>query len=76
MEKKQKVREHAFYRLSPNILVVAVKGAVDDWAAYVGIIVGSAGDNWQIVWRDGNKIVHKLAKVMFPDFSKKYTWRP
>ena len=69
------IREHEFYRISRNIIVVAVKGAVDDWAAYIGIIKGSADENWQIVWRDGNKIRYKIAKAMFPEFSKKYTWR-
>ena len=71
----EKIREHEFYRISRRILVVAVKGAVDDWAAYVGIVDGGAEDNWLFVWRNGTKIRYELAKVMFPNFSKKYNWR-
>jgi len=72
---KTKIREHEFYRISRRILVVAVKGAVDDWAAYVGIVDGSAEENWVVVWHTGTKIRYKLAKFMFPKFSKKYVWR-
>ena len=52
-------------------LYVAVEGAVDDWACYVGKIT----DSVEKVRRYGDKINERRARFLFPEFAH-LRWRP
>ena len=54
-----------------NRLYVAVEGAVDDWACYVG----KNSDGVEQVRRYGDKISEVEARKLFPDFET-LRWRP
>jgi len=50
---------------------VAVEGAVDDWACYVG----SIKDSVEKVRNYGDKISETRARMLFPEFAH-LRWRP
>jgi len=52
-------------------LYVAVEGAVDDWACYVGRIT----DSVEKVRNYGDKISETRARTLFPEFAH-LRWRP
>lgn len=72
MSKEKKLR---WKPLAKDVIVVAVEGAVGDWAAYIGAV---KGDNHEYEWmkvRDhGAKLRKEVAEVLFPDF-KHLRWR-
>jgi len=63
--------------LDSHVIVVAVKGAMNDWAAYIGSVAGKNHDlEWREVLSNGTKLSKKVAEVLFPHFAEKYVWRP
>jgi len=66
-----------FRALDRKVLAVAVKGSVNDWAAYIGAV---QGDNHQReceeVARNGSKLPRKVAEILFPEFAEQFSWRP
>lgn len=64
--------------LSSKILVVAKQGkALFDWAAYIFPVPGIChNEEWKLWKTEGTKIPYNLAKVLFPDFAARYSWRP
>lgn len=70
MEKKVSWKPLAF-----DVIVVAVEGAVGDWAAYIGAVPGDNHEHeWMKVRDRGSKLRKEVAEVLFPDF-KKLRWR-
>lgn len=61
--------------LDSKVLVVAVEGAVEDWACYIGVV---RGDNhqreYEYVARRGTKLPQKIAELLFPNW-KHLRWR-
>jgi len=62
--------------LARKVLVVAsVTKRVNEWRAYIDAV---DGDNHSLEWtkvaRSGTIIDHRLAKILFPDYDKKYLW--
>jgi ferritin-like protein len=63
--------------LSLRVLVVAEKGSIDDWTAYIDAVPGkNHAQEAEEVLRNGTKIPYWMAKQFFPLMDKKYTWRP
>lgn len=63
------------YALSGRVLVAAVKGDKNDWAAYIDAVQGHNHDKEIIeVALYGDKLPYEVAKCLFPDIDKKYTW--
>lgn len=56
-------------RLDIDVLVVAVEGEVNDWAAYIG-----SGNEEKVKTR-GTKLPYDVAKVLFPDWDERLAWR-
>jgi len=55
--------------LDTRVIVVAVKGHADDWAAYIGAVQGDChAEEWQEVAQNGTKLRKDLAELLFPDF--------
>lgn len=55
--------------LHSQILVVAVTRIEGTWKAYIGPVPGHNHDvEWESVYREGNDVGEKLARVLFPDF--------
>jgi hypothetical protein len=54
-----------------NRLIVAVEGAVGDWAAYEG----PCKDGAMEVMRTGCKLSMALAASLFPDWAPRLNWR-
>jgi|WetSurMetagenome_2_1015567.scaffolds.fasta_scaffold51167_4 hypothetical protein len=75
---KREYREVTDYTaLSSRVLVVAVaQEPIDEWSAYID---GTPGENheqeYQEVKAHGDKLRYDLAKVLFPEFDRRYTWR-
>ena len=75
-------RDHDYYKFGSikegQLVAVAIQGGYGrDWAAYVGVI--PSGASLEDAWREallGVKLEHRVAKVLFPGFDGKYTWRP
>ncbi len=71
--------EFAVIMLGKTGLIVAkgniYNGKPEDWAAYFGSIERSR-EEWREVCANGAKIPHSYAKFFFPEYEKKYTWRP
>jgi len=63
-----------------TVLIVAkaniYNGRPQDWSAYIGNIERDREKEWKQVHDHGDKIPRRLAKFLFPDFAKRYTWRP
>lgn len=61
--------------LDNKVLVVAVEGAVKDWAAYIGAVEGeNHAREYHKVRDHGSKLPKAIAELLFPDF-KKLKWR-
>ena len=59
------------------VLAVAVEGEVKDWSAYVGAVKGDNHEReFQEVAERGTKLPYSVARVLFPDFDRDFTWRP
>lgn len=54
-----------------HLLFVAVEGAIEDWACYVGLVK----DGVDHVRRWGDKTSEAKARELFPEFSH-LRWRP
>lgn len=63
--------------LDSRVLVVAsINKIVGDWSAYVGATNGISHDTeWKRVWESGTKLLHEIAKILFPITDKNYRWR-
>ncbi len=69
-------RTWTYFALSPRVLCVALKGEVDDWAAYVDAVAGHSHVNEaEEVARRGAKIPRWMAERLFPSMAKAYSWR-
>jgi len=77
MEVKNKMDKQIRYKaLDMKVLVVAVEGAVKDWACYIGAVKGENHEReFMQVAQHGTKISEKMATMLFPDFANKFTWR-
>lgn len=64
-----------YYPLARKVLAVAVKGDVDDWAAYIDCV---SGENHRIeaekVAKHGTKLPENIGRLLFPRF-KHLRWR-
>ena len=64
-----------YIALDPKVIVVAIEGSANDWAAYIGAV---RGENHNLEYREvaehGSKLPKDVAEVLFPDF-KDLTWR-
>jgi len=69
-------RGHTDYvAVAPDVLIVAVEGAVEDWSAYIGAVPGKNHDKeWHLVKEDGSKLPRKVAEYYFPSW-KELRWR-
>lgn len=75
---KRMYREIVDYRaLESKVLVVAVaQEPIDEWCVYIGAVAGkNHADEYLGVKEYGNKIMHDLARILFPQFEDKYRWR-
>lgn len=69
------------YDLDHEITVVAVEGSADDWAAYFStpsfrkLVVNPAFER-TVTAMYGVKLPEHVAAALFPDWAKKYKWRP
>ena len=79
IEKKQTEPEYEIdtRRLDKYVLAVAKQGGGGfDWAAYIGSTHGLPHDMRKSkVLSDGTKLPYSVAKVLFPHFDEKYSWR-
>lgn len=72
MEAQKKIR---YLALDRCVIAVAVEGEVQDWAAYIGAVLGNRHrDEWQRVAERGSKLSKEVAEILFPDF-KHLKWR-
>lgn len=68
--------ENLWVVLDRRVIVVARKGACNDWAAYIGAVPGENHDKeWREVRDHGSKIPEDVARVLFPEFDG-VSWRP
>ena len=83
-------REIGYYILDRDVVAVAIQGSLGtDWAAYIGATfrtIDSEGhtidpvrvtqeEAARIIVKTGTKLRYDIAKVLFPKFARKYTWR-
>lgn len=63
--------------LNRDVLAVAVtEEDVGDWAAYIGAVPGNNHEEEaELVARNGGKLPHKMAAILFPQIDEKYIWR-
>lgn len=67
--------EMVWKALDKNVIAVAVKGCVGDWAAYIGAVPGiNHYVEWHRVAERGNKLYKPVAEAIFPEF-KELRWR-
>ena len=58
-----------YIALDRKVLVVAVEGEVNDWAAYIGAVEGNNHEiEWLEVKEHGSKLSRTVAEAIFPDF--------
>lgn len=64
-----------WYPIDSRVIVVAVEGAVKDWAAYIGAVPGkNHREEWCDVRDFGTKLRQEVAELLFPHF-KALRWR-
>ena len=69
-------QEIRWIALDQKVIAVAMKGEIDDWAAYIGAVPGKDHtQEWQEIARRGTKLPRKVAEILFPEFAEKYRWR-
>jgi hypothetical protein len=62
--------------LHSQVLVIAVKGDVNDWTAYIGPVPGIDHDiEEDLVLINGNKLTVDIAKMLFGWVNERYAWR-
>ncbi|MHA1286207.1 MAG: hypothetical protein ACTSPB_02265 [Candidatus Thorarchaeota archaeon] len=55
--------------LDTHVLVVAVEGGNNDWAAYAGAVPGESHKaEWREVALHGSKLPEEIARFLFPAF--------
>jgi len=61
-----------WYKETPDkvITIVAVEGAIGDWAAYM-----ETPQSGSMVAEYGDKLPKETAELIFPEGAKKYHWR-
>lgn len=53
--------------LDRQVIVVAVEGAIGDWAAYIGAVKGDNHDHeYEQIAKTGNKVSEEIARAIFP----------
>lgn len=70
---KQPITQWAseYRALDCRVLAVAVKGNVDDWAAYIGAVAGeNHEEEWKNVAAHGTKLSQEVAELLFPNWEK------
>lgn len=74
MENKKEI---GYTALDTKILAIAVQGGMGtDWSAYICIVEGQNHHREALTaWRDGSKLRYEVARVLFPHWDKRYTWR-
>ena len=71
----EKIKAFEMVVLDEHVLAVAQEGAIGDWSAYIGVVIGRNHEDEAIeVLRRGSKLSKKLAEILFPDF-KALNWR-
>jgi len=74
-ERKHQYNRKEHRMLSPAIMVVAVEGSVNDWAAYIAVTSYGEDDGAiEYVAAHGHKIRRVLAEFLFPEW-KQLDWR-
>lgn len=66
-----------YFCLANRVLAVAVGGyVIKDWSAYIDAVPGIDHENeYDKVLSDGIKLPYEIAKILFPEFDKKFKWR-
>lgn len=69
--------KHYYKALAPDVLVVAtIDKLYGDWSAYIKAVPGKCHDEEaSIVAAFGTKLSYNIAKLLFPNLNKNYTWR-
>ena len=69
---KQKID---YIALDSRVLAVAKEGAIGDWAAYIGAVLGKNHEREaEEVAGRGSKLPKKVAELLFPNWASK-DWR-
>jgi len=64
-----KERKVVWKALDQKVIVVAVEGYADDWAAYIGAVKGEDHETeWEEVKDHGSKLAREVAELLFPQF--------
>jgi len=59
----------AWKALDQRVIVVAIEGHANDWAAYIGAVAGkNHQEEWKEVLAQGSKLSRELAEFLFPEF--------
>ena len=62
--------------LAQRVLAVAVEGNAGDWSAYIDAVPGNRHDDEYLEVKDnGEKLPEAVAKILFPDWANRFTWR-
>ena len=76
IDDSKRPRKGRWVALDCRVLAVASEGYFGDWSAYIGAVAGLNHDKeWKDVLDHGAKLSEEVAKILFPDFAEKYTWR-
>jgi hypothetical protein len=76
LQRQQFGRTWTHYALDRKVLVVATKGDIDDWCAYIGPVAGqNHTEEASEVARTGTRIPYWMAAKLFPSMDKQYQWR-
>ena len=69
-------KEWTYTALGRRVLCIAVKGDMNDWAAYIGAVKGEDHvKEAQVVADVGTKIPYWMAQKLFPSMDSMYVWR-
>ncbi len=77
MQKREYREILDYYTLDSKVLCVAVAHEpMDDWSAYIGAVEGKNHEQeFKEVKAEGSKLRYDLAKILFPEFDERYSWR-
>lgn len=69
-------RQRSVIALDNHVLVVAIEGYANDWAAYIGAVKGeNYEEEWCEVAEHGTKLPRTVAELLFPSFAEYLSWR-
>lgn len=72
MSDKKIILDRKYYH-DGQVMIVAVKGMEEDWAAYIGYAKSKIEDtNQQTIAKHGNKLTKEQAKTFFPYIELRY----